>query len=121
MAKTDLLGRWGEAEAAKFLRIKGYKIIAANYRCRFGEIDIIAQQGSYIVFVEVKLRKDADHGTAAEFVDARKQNKLRTTASMWLAQNETELQPRFDVIEVYAPNGMSDRGKRINHIINAFQ
>lgn len=121
MAKTDLLGRWGEAEAAKFLRNKGYRIISANYRCRFGEIDIIAQQGSYIVFVEVKLRKNSDYGMAAEFVDFRKQSKLRTTASMWLAQNETELQPRFDVVEIYAPNGMDDRSKKINHIINAFQ
>ena len=121
MAKPDLLGRWGEAEAAKFLRNNGYRIISANYRCRFGEIDIIAQQACYIVFVEVKLRKNADFGSAAEFVDSRKQNKLRTTASMWLAQNETELQPRFDVIEIYAPNGMNERGKRINHIINAFQ
>lgn len=121
MAKTDLLGRWGEAEAAKFLRARGYQLISANYRCRFGEIDIIARQGDYIAFVEVKLRKNDEHGTAAEFVDARKQNKIRATASMWLAQNETELQPRFDVIEIYAPYGMTDRGKRINHIINAFQ
>lgn len=121
MAKTDLLGRWGEAEAAKYLRKKGYTIIAANYRSRYGEIDIIAGDGSFIVFAEVKLRKNADHGTAGEFVDARKQNKIRTTASLWLAQNETELQPRFDVIEIYAPNGMSDKGKKINHIINAFQ
>ena len=121
MAKTGLVGRWGEAEAAKYLRKKGYSIIAANYRCRFGEIDLIAQKGGFVVFVEVKLRKNADFGTAAEFVDVRKQNKIRTTASMWLAQNESELQPRFDVIEIYAPNGISDKGKRINHLTDAFQ
>ena len=54
--KPNLLGPWGEARAADYLRKKGYEIVGANYRCRFGEIDLIAQKGRYLVFVEVKLR-----------------------------------------------------------------
>ncbi len=121
MGNTNLLGHWGEAEAAIYLRSKGYVILSANFRCRMGEIDIIASKGGYIAFIEVKLRKNAEHGTAGEFVDKRKQSKIKTTASLWLEWNETELQPRFDVIEIYAPNGASERGMKINHIINAFQ
>lgn len=120
MGKTDLLGRWGEAEAAKYLRRRGYQVLAANYRTRFGEIDLIASKGGYLVFVEVKLRKDDSHGAAMEFVDARKQHRLKTTASIYLAQHETQLQPRFDVIEIYAPKGLGTRVKSVNHIENAF-
>ena len=120
MAKTDLLGRWGEAEAAKFLRNNGYRIISANYRCRFGEIDIIAQQACYIVFVEVKLRKNADFGSAAEFVDSRKQNKLRAAASLYLSWHPTGFQPRFDVVEIYVPQGIQTKIPEIHHIENAF-
>ena len=56
---SDLLGRWGEGVAAEYLRRKRYTITAANYRCRFGEIDLIAENRKYLIFVEVKLRKNA--------------------------------------------------------------
>lgn len=117
---TKLLGRWGEAIAAEYLRKHGYDIIGMNYSCRFGEIDIIAQNKKYIAFVEVKLRKNADYGEAKEFVDSRKQQKLKTTASIWLSMNETKLQPRFDVIEIYASQGVKTEIVDINHIENAF-
>ena len=58
MNKDDLLGAWGETLAAQYLRKKWYRIVAANYRCRFGEIDLIAKNRRYLVFVEVKLRKN---------------------------------------------------------------
>ncbi len=116
---TSLLGKWGEALAAETYRKKGYKIVAVNYRTRFGEIDIIAENKGFIVFIEVKLRKNSNFGDAAEFVTYSKQKKLRMTAEIWLSENETKKQARFDVVEVYAPSGISE-DYTINIIENAF-
>ena len=116
----SVLGKWGEELAAAYLRRKRYHLIAANYRSRFGEIDLIAQKAKYIVFVEVKLRKNDAYGRACEFVTVANQKKIITTAQLWLAQNPSKLQPRFDVIEIYAPNGV-DETYTLEHIKNAFQ
>lgn len=121
MTSTKLLGAWGEEQAAAYLRKKRYKILQTNYSCRFGEIDLIVSNRKYLVFVEVKLRKSASFAAACEYVDYAKQNRLRTTAQMYLAQNPTNLQPRFDVIEIYAPDGMQTKDLRINHMEDAFQ
>ncbi len=121
MAKNKLTGAWGEATAAAFLRRKHYKILAVGYSCRFGEIDIIAQNRKYLAFVEVKLRKNADFAPAREYVDRFKQDRIRITASMYLSQNPTKLQPRFDVIEIYAPNGSETQNPKIDHLEDAFQ
>ena len=113
-------GRWGEERAARYLRLRGWHIVEKNYSSRFGEIDLIARKGKYLVFVEVKLRKSANFAEAREFVTAAKRQRIRTTASLWLAEHETALQPRFDVIEIYAPDG--EKGKvTINHIPDAFE
>lgn len=117
---TNNLGAFGEDKAAKYLALRGYKIIERNFRCRQGEIDIIARRGSYLVFAEVKLRKSSDYGQAKEFVTAAKQSRLITAANIYLSCHETELQPRFDVIEVYAPRGTESKKIKINHIKNAF-
>ena len=121
MNKDDLLGAWGETLAAQYLRKKWYRIVAANYRCRFGEIDLIAKNRRYLVFVEVKLRKNDDFAAGREFVDHRKQDRLRTTAKMYLASNPPKLQPRFAVIEIYAPEGMETNRTVLNHLEDAFQ
>ena len=84
------------------------------------EIDIVASNRQYLVFCEVKLRKSADFAAAREFVDARKQQRLRTTALLYLSQHETPLQPRFDVIEIYAPDGTQTRRPQITHMEDAF-
>lgn len=119
---NDLLGRWGESLAASYLRKKKYTLLAANYRCRFGEIDLIAENRKYLVFVEVKLRKSADFAQAMEFVDCRKQERIRQTASMFLASHEAlTKQPRFDVIEIYAPDGLKTANPEIKHLEDAFQ
>lgn len=115
-----LLGRWGEALAAEDLRKKGCHILAAGWRCRYGEIDLIAADRTYLRFVEVKLRKDARFAQAREAVDARKQERLRLSAQLYLAENPTGLQPRFDVAEVYASQGTATREPRIVYIENAF-
>ena len=113
------LGQFGEEQAARYLRRRFYTILERNYRCRFGEIDLIARRGRYLVFVEVKQRHDARFAEAREFVTAQKQQRVIAAAQQWLSLHETQLQPRFDVIEVYAPQG--DAGPvKINHIENAF-
>lgn len=121
MSRSNLLGAWGEAEAAEYLRRKRYRILAVNFRCRVGEIDLIAADRHYLAFVEVKLRKDAEFAQAREFVDRRKQSRIRATAALYLARNPTGLQPRFDVIEIYAPEGMNTKNPTINHLEDAFQ
>lgn len=120
MGRNNIAGAWGEAQAARYLAKKRYTLLATGYRCRFGEIDLIVQNKEYLVFVEVKLRKDDHFAAAREFVDFAKQNRLRTTAEFYLAQNPTHLQPRFDVIEIYAPYGVETKKPFIQHLEDAF-
>ncbi len=119
--ERKLLGRWGEALAAEELRRKGFRVLAAGWTCRFGEIDLIAEDGEYISFTEVKLRKNDKVAQAREFVDRRKQERVRTAAQLYLAQHPTTLQPRFDVVEIYAPEGMQTRRPRLIFLENAFE
>lgn len=112
-----LFGSAGESAAAAYLKKKQYKIMGQNFSCRFGEIDVIAQQGRYIVFVEVKTRKNENFAQAREFVTRAKQERIMKAAMMWLQQNDVDLQPRFDVIEVVGEG----RGQKITHIENAFE
>ena len=116
-----MTGAWGEALAAEYLRKKRYQLVATGYTCRYGEIDLIVYNKKYLVFVEVKLRKTDRFAAAREFVDFRKQNRIKTTASVYLSQNPTNLQPRFDVIEVYAPEGTATVTPEIYHMEDAFQ
>ncbi|MBE6956334.1 MAG: YraN family protein [Ruminococcaceae bacterium] len=119
--ERKLLGRWGEALAAEVYRKKGWQLVAAGWQCRFGEIDLIVTNAKYIVFAEVKLRQGDRFAAAREFVDRHKQERVRTSAQMYLAENPTDLQPRFDVVEVYAPDGMLTKKPRINVLENAFE
>ena len=121
MGASNLSGAWGEALAAEYLRKKRYEIVASGYRCRFGEIDLIVRNKRFLVFVEVKLRKSARFAAAGEYVDFRKQSRLRSTAAMYLAENPTLLQPRFDVIEIYAPEGTATVRPEIHHTDDAFE
>ena len=120
MTNTTLTGAWGEERALRYLEKKHYKLVAMNYRTRFGEIDLIVRNRTYLVFVEVKLRRSDRFARAAEYVDFRKQERLRATASLWLSEHETALQPRFDVIEIYAPQGIETRDPEIVHWEDAF-
>ena len=79
----------------------------------------MAEDGEYLCFVEVKLRKSAAYGPAAAFVDRRKQNRLRAAAELYLLSHPTDLQPRFDV-EIYAPRGIETPKPEIFHLENAF-
>jgi putative endonuclease len=113
-------GEIGEEKAARFLRRKGYKILTRNYRTRLGEIDIIAQKGGAVVFVEVKTRGRTDYGTPAEAVGARKRARLAAAAQEYLQWNGTDAPCRFDVVEVYCAPGAFGGKFAFNHIENAF-
>ena len=115
------MGAWGESLVAEYLQKKKYKLLATGYRCRFGEIDLIVSNKTHLVFVEVKLRKSNRFADAMEFVDYHKQNRIRTTAELYLSQNPTQLQPRFDVIEIYAPEGLDTKKPEIHHLEDAFE
>lgn len=121
MGKNNISGAWGEALAAEYLRKKHFTVEAVGFRCRFGEIDLIVRDKKFLVFVEVKLRKSGSFAQAMEYVDARKQERLRTTAAYYLSVNPTTLQPRFDVIEIYAPQGTATQKPQIHHLEDAFQ
>lgn len=114
------LGALGEQSAETHLRSAGYTIVARNWRCRTGEIDIVAMDGQTLVFVEVRTRSSAFRfGTPQESVDARKQRQIMETSQIYLHQRgQHERQIRFDVISVY----MNPAGElnQIEHIRWAF-
>ncbi len=114
------LGRWGEAQVAAYLQQRGWRIAAAGWSCRFGELDLVAENGEFLAFIEVKLRKNANFAQAREFVTANKQRKLRAAAECYLIKYPTKLQPRFDVAEVYAPQGADTQKPLIQLVENAF-
>ena len=114
-------GAAGEVLAARFLRDKGYRIVAANVRSRFGEIDIIAADPRYIVFVEVKARGEDAIYAPREAVTFQKQRRITATAALWLQQHPTSLQPRFDVIEVVTRRGKPMEVVEIDHLMGAYE
>jgi putative endonuclease len=111
------LGNKGEDLAARFLKSKGYKIIARNFKTPLGELDIIAMDGETLVFVEVKARHDDSFGRPFESVDHRKREKLRKVALYYMKKQQKELRSRFDVLSIEMDGG----GHRIEHIVDAFE
>ena len=112
-------GRWAERQAAWHLRGRGLKLIARNYACRFGEIDLIMSDGGVLVFVEVKRRRSASFMDPAESVDTHKQRRLAMAAGKFLATHpHYGRQPaRFDVVTITGPNYRP----RFDWIRDAFQ
>lgn len=116
-------GKAGEEAAARFLIEAGYRIIETNWRCRSGEIDIIAGINDMYIFVEVRSRTGShQYGTALESVNYRKINQVRQTAAVYLQDRRLgNKQIRFDVIGVLLPPvNWSDGPMEIEHIVNAF-
>ena len=100
------LGARGEERAAQHLESLGYEIVERNYRCRHGEIDIIAREKGDLVFVEVKTRRNNSFGYPSEAVDSRKRNKLALSGEQYLIDRDLgEIDCRFDVAEVYFIDG----------------
>ena len=101
MESKQLLGAWGEVQAVDHLRKKGYAILACNYRCRLGEIDIIARRRGIIAFVEVKRRSSTAYGQPAEAVNLQKQARIAQAAALYMQENELDdANIRFDIIEI---------------------
>lgn len=111
-------GLWGEIYASRKLNEKGYTVLTSNYRCRLGEIDLIAINDEFICFVEVKTRGENSLYLPREAVDFSKQSKIIATAKLFLKSHTVKLQPRFDVCEVYLDSKF--KPLKINYIENAF-
>ncbi len=109
-------GKVGEQIATNYLKKKGYKIVANNYKNTLGEIDIIAMDKGVFVFVEVKTRVSRAFGDPLEAINYHKQNKIRQVATKYLKDNKKLDYPcRFDAISV-----LGSEDSEINHIIDAF-
>lgn len=115
MISTKDIGRSGEDIAASYLQKKGYEVIDRNYTTSVGEIDLIVAGDGYLVFVEVKLRYDDEHGYAADAVNHIKRKKISQVASQYIKRFRLfDKAVRFDVVEVYTSD------KKVVHIENAF-
>jgi putative endonuclease len=108
-------GRSGEDAAVQYLKKQGYSIIERNYRLRIGEIDIIARDGEYLVFIEVKTRRGGSFGSPFEAVDVRKQRQIVKVALAYLQGREVPV--RFDVVAVH----LDGRTFRVELLKNAFE
>lgn len=109
------LGKKGEIEARKYLESMEYAIVAKNFKCTYGEIDIIAMDKEELVFVEVKTRCSQKYGEARDAVDKIKKKHIKKAATFYIHENELENKfIRFDVIEVY----LKDEKFYIRHIKN---
>jgi putative endonuclease len=106
-------GEQAEKLAAEYLARNGLAIVARNWRCRFGEIDLIARDGEMLVFVEVRARASRSHGGAVESISARKRHRLSAAASHYLARTRSQRPCRFDAV-------LLDGAQRIEWIRNAF-
>ncbi len=106
-------GQQAEAIACRYLQANGLKLVEKNYRCRFGEIDLIMRDGQDLVFVEVRYRRTRAFGGAAASVDQTKRSKLITTATHYLQAKDSRRNARFDIIAIEA-------GDAIEWIPNAF-
>lgn len=114
------LGNRGEAETARYLRKKGYALLASQWRCRYGELDLVARdRGGTICFVEVKLRQAGGAALPREAVDQRKQQRLRSAAALYLSQHDIDAPARFDVAEVYTDEKHQVTG--VTYLADAFR
>jgi len=120
--KKKELGAKGEDIAIRYLKKRGYRIVERNYRVKLGEIDIIAEQGDDLVFIEVKTRSDATFGTPFESVTKQKQKQLSKVALEYIAKKKSHNRPaRFDVVGIQFQEGSkSSRDADIELLQNAF-
>ena len=113
-------GKLGEDYTAGYLASSGYRILKRNYRKPCGEIDIIAENDDYIVFVEVKTRRYRSLVSGAEAVDSKKKGRIIATAECYFAEYGMELQPRYDIAEVIVSQGNAVRVIGFNYYEDAF-
>ena len=112
------LGAYGERVAVRALTDTGLQVLDRNWRCRGGELDVVARDGDALVFCEVKTRRGTGFGSPAEAVTAVKRRRLRTLASAWLTAHDHHAPDlRFDVVEVRVP---PSGPPQVTHLRNAF-
>lgn len=117
--KRQIFGLSGEAMALKHLKQKGYKVVEKNFRCKFGEIDIIAYDGPCLVFIEVKTRSSDNFGPPAASVNLRKQQQICKATHIYITDKKlTDCEIRFDVVTLLIE---SNRPPEIEIIANAFE
>ncbi len=114
------LGQWGEGHARQYLEGKGYTVSATNYRCRWGEVDIVAHHGEELVFIEVRTRRGAAFGAPEESVTAAKSQRLIATAQDYLESNGLEQsQWRIDLVGIHLD--VAGKLLEVNHLENAVE
>lgn len=116
MAKHNDLGKVGEEKAIAHLISLGHVLLAANYRVGRDEVDVITSYGKFIVFTEVKTRSDNHYGQPEEFVDKRKRMAMKRVAEMYMSENHSDADIRFDIISIHHHNGEL----KVYHIQDAF-
>lgn len=116
MAKHNLIGEEGERIAVEYLKANGYIIYHTNWRLGRLEIDIIAEDGLELVFIEVKTRSSIEYGRPEEFVDEKKELALLTAADVYVRDFSIEVDVRFDIISVL----IQGNSTKINHLVDSF-
>ncbi len=122
MRVKDAVGRFGEQIAAEHLQRAGLVVLDRNWRCRDGELDIVARDAEVLVFVEVKTRSSLAYGGPADAVDRRKAARIRRLAVRWMAERRAGREPqfwatiRFDVVAVVRGRP----GLQVRHLVGAF-
>lgn len=119
---THQIGQQAEERALRFLQDQGFQLVAENFHCQFGEIDLIVSKSELIVFVEVRQRKMSVFGSAAASVTTSKQRKISQSAAIFLQSNhQFELfDCRFDVIAIDVSSRFMDEASNLNWIEGAF-
>jgi putative endonuclease len=118
MAEKDALGRDGELRAARYFEEAGFAVLARNWRCRTGEIDLVVASGDLIVVVEVKTRRGEGFGHPFEAIDSRKRARLWRLAVAWSAENRNAVQGRRLRIDAIGLTGPDPRTARLEHLVD---
>lgn len=111
--KNKYIGKIGEEEAVNYLLVNDFRVVYRNYRYKRNEVDIIAQKGDFIIFIEVKKRKNASFGRPEEFVSEGQQKRIIEAAEHFIKEHQINKDVRFDIIAL-------QRGKLLHHIKNAW-
>lgn len=113
------LGAWGESVAAVHLEANGYAVVARNWRSKIGEIDIVAQKGDALAFVEVKTRRGRSHGTPEDAITPRKAQKLMRTVQSYLSENNCDEDLDFSIDVIAVELDRAGKVLRVEHLVNA--
>ncbi|MFK4804844.1 YraN family protein [Microbacterium sp. ZW CA_36] len=118
MADKDVLGRAGEDRAARYFETQGFTVLARNWRCREGELDLVVADGAAVVVVEVKTRRGEEFGHPFEAIDARKRVRLWRLGVAWASQHRELVQGRRLRIDAIGLTGTEPSTARLEHLVD---